>query len=144
MLEIQPNKEPFLFVNDSLKVNYLKSATCKILLSPDDWFFKCHWPGNPNMPAALQLESMTQVGGMILFSSLEDKPKYLYVRKINNAVFYRKIIPNTEIIIISEAIKYQKGIMSVKSKIKCNRSDFLYSKSEFSLINPEVIPKLSS
>ena len=82
MLEIQPNKEPFLFVNNSLKVNYLKSATCKILLSPDDWFFKCHWPGNPNMPAALQLESMTQVGGMILFSSLEDKPKYLYVRKI--------------------------------------------------------------
>ena len=144
MLEIQPNKEPFLFVNDSLKVNYLKSASCKILLSPDDWFFKCHWPGNPNMPAALQLESMTQVGGMILFSSLEDKPKYLYVRKINNAVFYRKIIPNTEIIIISEAIKYQKGIMSIKSKINCNRSDSLYSKSEFSLINPEVIPKLSS
>ena len=144
MLEIQPNKEPFLFVNDSLKVNYLKSASCKILLSPDDWFFKCHWPGNPNMPAALQLESMTQVGGMILFSSLEDKPKYLYVRKINNAVFYRKIIPNTEIIIISEAIKYQKGIMSVKSQIKCNRSGSLYSKSEFSLINPDVIPKISS
>ena len=144
MLEIQPNKEPFLFVNNSLKVNYLKSASCKILLSPDDWFFKCHWPGNPNMPAALQLESMTQVGGMILFSSLDKKPKYLYVRKINNAVFYRKIIPNTEIIIISEAIKYQKGIMSVKSQIKCNRSDALYSKSEFSLINPDVIPKFLS
>ena len=144
MLEIQPNKEPFLFVNNSLKVNYLKSASCKILLSPDDWFFKCHWPGNPNMPAALQLESMTQVGGMILFSSLDNKPKYLYIRKINNAVFYRKIIPNTEIIIISEAIKYQKGIMSVKSQIKCNRSDSLYSKSEFSLINPDVIPKFLS
>ena len=144
MVEIQPNKEPFLFVNNSLKVNYLKSASCKILLSPDDWFFKCHWPGNPNMPAALQLESMTQVGGMILFSSLDNKPKYLYVRKINNAVFYRKIIPNTEIIIISEAIKYQKGIMSVKSQIKCNRSDSLYSKSEFSLINPDVIPKFPS
>ena len=54
------------------------------------------------MPAALQLETMTQVGGMILFCSLEDKPKYLYVRKITNAVFYRKIVPNTEIIIISE------------------------------------------
>ena len=144
MLEIQPNKEPFLFVNNSLKVNNLKSATCKILLSPNDWFFKCHWPGNPNMPAALQLESMTQVGGMILFNSLENKPKYLYVRKITNAVFYRKIIPNTEIIIISEAIKYQKGIMSVKSKIKCNKSDSLYSKSEFSLINPDVIPKFAS
>ena len=144
MLEIQPNKEPFLFVNNSLKVNYLKSATCTILLSPDDWFFKCHWPGNPNMPAALQLETMTQVGGMILFCSLDDKPKYLYVRKIANAVFYRKIVPNTEVIIISEAIKYQKGIMSIKSKIKCNKSNLLYSKSEFSLINPDVIPKFAS
>ena len=66
-------------------------------MSPDDWFFKCHWPKNPNMPAALQIETMTQVGGMILFYSLEDKPKYLYVRKITNAVFYRKIVPNTDI-----------------------------------------------
>ena len=144
MLEIQPNKDPFLFVNNSLKVEYLKSASCTLLLSPTDWFFKCHWPGNPNMPAALQLESMTQVGGMILFASLKEKPKYLYVRKITNAVFYRKIIPNTKIIVISESTKYLKGMMSVKSKIKCTESNLLYSKSEFTLINPDVIPKVSS
>ena len=143
MLEIQPNQDPFLFINNSLEVEHLKMATCTLLLSPNDWFFKCHWPGNPNMPAALQLETMTQVGGMILFCSLENKPKYLYVRKIANAVFYRKIVPNSEITIISEAIKYQKGIMSVKSRIKCTKSDLLYSKSDFSLINPDVIPKVS-
>ena len=34
--------------------------------------------------------------------------------------------------------------MSVKSKIKCKKSDLLFSKSEFSLINPDVIPKVSS
>ena len=111
MLEIQPNQEPFLFINKSLKVKHLESATCTLNLSPDEWFFKCHWPGNPNMPAALQLETMTQVGGMILFCSLVKKPKYLYVRKISNAVFFRKIVPNTEITIISVAIKYHKGIM---------------------------------
>ena len=144
LIELQPNRSPFLFIDEISNCEIEKTSTTIKYLDPKEWFFKCHWPGNPNMPAALQLESMTQVGGMILFSSLEDKPKYLYVRKINNAVFYRKIIPNTEIIIISEAIKYQKGIMSIKSKIKCNRSDILYSKSEFSLINPEVIPKLSS
>ena len=96
------------------------------------------------MPAALQLESMTQVGGMILFTSLEKKPKYLYVRKITNAVFYRKIMPNSEIVVMSESTKYLKGIMSVKSKIKCTKSNLLYSKSEFTLINPDVIPKVSS
>ena len=143
MLEIQPNREPFLFINKSIEVKYLKSASCSVLLIPDDWFFKCHWPGNPNMPAALQLESMTQVGGMILFGSLKNKPKYLYVRKITNAVFYRKIVPNTEILITSESTKYQKGIMSVKSEIKCKKSDVLFSKSQFSLINPDDVPKVS-
>jgi 3-hydroxyacyl-[acyl-carrier-protein] dehydratase len=143
MLEIQPNQEPFLFINNSLKVKHFESATCTLKLSPNEWFFKCHWPGNPNMPAALQLETMTQVGGMILFCSLENKPKHLYVRKIANAVFFRKILPNTEITIISESIKYHKGIMSVKSKIKCKKTDLIFSKSEFSLINPEVIPKVS-
>ena len=143
MLEIQPNKEPFLFVNKTIEVNYLQSATCSVFLSPDEWFFKCHWPGNPNMPAALQLETMTQVGGMILFGSLKNKPEYLYVRKITNTVFYRKIIPNTEIIIISETKKYQKGILSVESEIRCKKSDILFSKSQFSLINPEDVPKVS-
>ena len=143
MLEIQPNKDPFLFVNNSLKVEYLKSASCTLLLSPTDWFFKCHWPDNPNMPAALQLESMTQVGGMILFVSLENKPKYLYVRKISNATFYRKVIPGTEIRITSNVSKYQNGIMSVVSNIKCEKTEILFSKSEFTLINPDVIPKVS-
>ena len=143
MLEIQPNKEPFLFVNKTIEVKYMKSATCSVLLLPDDWFFKCHWPGNPNMPAALQLESMTQVGGMILFCSLKKKPKFLYVRKITNAVFYRKIVPSTEIIIVSESTKYQKGILSVKSEIRCKKSDLLFSKSQFSLINPDDVPKVS-
>ena len=143
MLEIQPNKDPFLFVNSSLKVEYLKSASCTLLLSPTDWFFKCHWPDNPNMPAALQLESMTQVGGMILFVSLEKKPKYLYVRKISNATFYRKVIPGTEIRITSNVIKYQNGVMSVVSNIKCEKTEILFSKSEFTLINPDVIPKVS-
>ncbi len=143
MLEIQPNREPFLFINKSIEVKYLKSASCSVLLTPDNWFFKCHWPGNPNMPAALQLESMTQVGGMILFGSLQNKPQYLYVRKITNAVFYRKIVPNTEILIISESTKYQKGIMTLKSEIKCKKTDVLFSKSQFSLINPDDVPKVS-
>ena len=143
MLEIQPNQEPFLFINNSLVVKSFQSATCTLVLSPDEWFFKCHWPGNPNMPAALQLETMTQVGGMILFCSLKDKPKYLYIRKITNAVFYRKIIPEAEIVITSDSIKYDKGIMSVKSKIECKKSGLLYSKSEYSLVNPDIIPKVS-
>ena len=89
----------------SLKVEYLKSASCTFFLSPDDWFFKCHWPGNPNMPAALQLESMTQVGGMILFTSLEKKPKYLYVEKLLMQFFIVKSF-NSEIVVMSESTKY--------------------------------------
>jgi len=46
---------------DSLQVEEGAWAEAKIDLKEGDWFFKCHFPGNPIFPEFLLLESMGQV-----------------------------------------------------------------------------------
>ena len=143
MLNLQPNIDPFLFINSSLKVEHLISAECDYALSENEWYFKVHWPGNPNMPAALQLETMTQVAGMILFVSLKDKPKNLYIREIKSSVFYKKIIPGIIITAEAKVESYKKGILKSKARIYNKTTKYIYSKAEFSLVNPDLIKPMN-
>ena len=37
------------------------------VLREDEWFFKVHWPNDPNMPGMLQLEALTQLCALAIF-----------------------------------------------------------------------------
>ena len=48
--EIKPfNKSGFIF-NDGGKIKYIEGYK---ILKKNEWFFKVHWPGDPNMPCLL-------------------------------------------------------------------------------------------
>ena len=36
-------------------------------LNKDEWFFKVHWPNDPNMPGMLQVEALVQMSALCLF-----------------------------------------------------------------------------
>ena len=46
---------------DTLIVDEGEKASGYVKLSPGDWFFQCHFPGMPVLPATLLVETMTQV-----------------------------------------------------------------------------------
>ena len=57
------------------------------------------------MPGVLQLETMAQVGGVLILSTVEDPQNYLtYFMKIDNAKFKQKVIPGDIIIFRLELI----------------------------------------
>ena len=89
-LRRQPNIKPYLFLTGDIEIVDANKARCRLNLSAENWYFKAHWPGNENMPAALQLESMTQLGGLMLLMEHKDG-KYIYIRKIEKSVFYKMI-----------------------------------------------------
>ena len=57
ILNFQKNRDEFLMFDEVTEVIPGKSARGYKNLNEDLWFFKLHWPGDPNMPASLQLES---------------------------------------------------------------------------------------
>lgn len=57
---ILPMRYPYMLL-DSLCVEEGAWAEAELHLKEEDWFFACHFPGNPVFPAFLLLESMGQV-----------------------------------------------------------------------------------
>ena len=56
-----------------------KSAQGYKKLTKDEWFFKVHWPGDPNMPGMLQVEALVQMSSLIVFTQPNMSGKKLYI-----------------------------------------------------------------
>ena len=61
ILEVQKNRHPYLLIDYASKVIPGKLADGYKLLKKNEWFFKVHWPGDPNMPGMLQVEALVQM-----------------------------------------------------------------------------------
>ena len=63
ILHYLKNRPPLLMI-DSAVVKPGCSAFSNNYLRQDDWYFPCHFPGNPMMPGVLQLESVFQTAAL--------------------------------------------------------------------------------
>ena len=73
LLQYQPNRPPFLMIDYVSKVKPGEFAEGYKNLPHDEWFFPIHFPGNPNMPGALQLEALAQMLTVVPLHSQEIK-----------------------------------------------------------------------
>ena len=136
LIEIQPNRKPFLFIDTIVECNEEKNSRTIKYLNKDEWYFKCHWENDPNMPAMLQLEAMSQTASMCLFS-LNDPPEKLYLVSVDKASFRKKIIPKMRIEITSIFLEKVKNIYEFKSIIREQKTRHLISKSFLKLLWPK-------
>ena len=136
LVELQPNKMPFLFLEDLVEVIPEKKVVNEYYLDDELWFFKCHWEHDPNMPAMLQLEAMSQTASICLFS-LKNPPEKLYLVSIDNASFRKKIKPKMKIEITSVFLERTQNIYKFKSVIREKDNRTLLSKSFLKLLWPK-------
>ena len=136
-LERQPNKEPYLFLTKNIRMIDSNKAICRLNLSKNNWYFKAHWPGNENMPAALQIETMTQLGGLMLLTR-DEYAKFIYVRKIEKSTFYKMIRPEEKLYSEVEIISGKRGVYELKGRIK-DEDENCYSRAKFTMISPKEI-----
>ena len=66
--EYQQNREPYLLIDEATEVIPGKSAKGFKILKNNEWFFKVHWPNDPNMPGMLQIESLVQMSALANFN----------------------------------------------------------------------------
>ena len=137
--EYQMNREPYLMIDYVTEVIPGKSAKGYKDLKNDEWFFKVHWPNNPNMPGMLQIEALIQMCALSILSLPGNKGKVMYLTSANKMKFIKKIVPNSRLYIETKIKSFKhglaicEGIGLVEKQMAC--------KAEFCLILPDEIKK---
>ena len=129
IIKIQKNRDPYLLIDYATKVVPGKSVEGYKILKKNEWFFKVHWPGDPNMPGMLQVEAMVQMSSLIIFTLPNISEKTLYLADSNNIKFFKKIVHGDKLKIVSKLISISRGLYKfesegyVRKKIAC-RANF--------------------
>ena len=137
ILKIQKNQDPFLMVDE---IEYVQPGTriiAKKFLNPELWFFKVHWPGDPNMPGVLQVECMTQACALILQTQKKFENETIYISSIEKALFKQKVTPESELKIVGEIISSNRGLFKCKAETIFKSK--VASKAQINIIVPNLL-----
>jgi|TARA_B100001094_G_C18138891_1_gene776717 UDP-3-O-[3-hydroxymyristoyl] N-acetylglucosamine deacetylase/3-hydroxyacyl-[acyl-carrier-protein] dehydratase len=121
IMNILPHRPPFLFVDKILEISDTSITGLKYV-SPDESYFKGHFPGRPVMPGVLQIEAMAQVGGVLVLSTFPDPENYLtFFARIENAKFKRTVVPGDVLIFKLELLSpIRRGISHMIARAYVN------------------------
>ena len=137
--EYQQNREPYLLIDCATEIIPGQSAKGYKDLKDDEWFFKVHWPKDPNMPGMLQIEALVQMCALSILSLPGNKGKVMYLTSATNLMFVKKITPNTRLYIETKVKNFKRGMANcegiglIDQKMVC--------KADFNLILPDEIKK---
>ena len=126
ILGLLPHRYPFALVDKVIEHVPGKKAVALKNVTLNEPQFQGHFPDRPLMPGVLIVESMAQVGGLIV-TQMQDLPKGLFVFAcINNVKFRKPVTPGDQLVITCEllSIKRQrfgkvKGEVHVDGRLVC-------------------------
>ena len=124
IMNILPHRPPFLLVDKIFELSETHVIGMKNV-TMNEPFFQGHFPGAPIMPGVLQIEAMTQAGGVLLLNTVSDPDNYLtFFMKIDNAKFKRPVYPGDTLLFkldlispIRRGICHMKGIIFVNGNL---------------------------
>lgn len=140
ILQLQQNRDPYLMIDYATEVVPGEKSEGYKILNENEWFFKVHWPGDPNMPGMLQIEALVQMSSLALLSLPGNEGKLIYLLNVENANFKKKVTPknklilNTQIKTLKRGIATVEGVALIDNHICCN--------AKFKVVLPHEIIKL--
>ncbi|MEQ1693553.1 MAG: UDP-3-O-acyl-N-acetylglucosamine deacetylase [Gemmatimonas sp.] len=110
IMQVLPHRYPFLLVDRILDIEEGKRIVGIKNVTINEPFFQGHFPGHPIMPGVLIVESMAQVGGMLLMRSITDPTsKVVYFMSLDNIKFRRPVRPGDQLRLDLEVVQ-QRGM----------------------------------
>lgn len=141
ILEYQQNKDPYLMIDYASEVIPGVSSKGYKILKETDWFFKVHWPGDPNMPGMLQVEALVQMASLSILSMPGNKGKIMYLTSADNIKLIKKVLIGDKLNLETKVISWKRGVGKFEGVAKVNTN--IVSKASFGLILPDELKSFS-
>ena len=127
ILGLLPHRYPFALVDRVIEHIPGEKAVAIKNITINEPQFQGHFPERPLMPGVLIVESMAQVGGLIV-TQMPDLPSGLFVfAGIDNVKFRRPVVPGDQLIITCNLLSIKrkrfgkvKGEAHVEGKLVCS------------------------
>jgi UDP-3-O-[3-hydroxymyristoyl] N-acetylglucosamine deacetylase/3-hydroxyacyl-[acyl-carrier-protein] dehydratase len=132
--KILPHRYPFLLVDRIIELTETKAVGIKGV-TINDYFFRGHFPDRPVMPGVLLVETIAQVGGMIILNKREHLGKLAYFMGIDNVRFRKPVVPGDQLVIEAQLTRLRsrtgqvKGRALVDGNVVCE-AELLFSLAE--------------
>lgn len=115
VMRILPHRYPFLLVDKVLEMQPEKRIVGLKNVTINEPFFQGHFPGSPIMPGVLIIEAMGQVGGLMLFNSVERPDDWLvYFMGVDKVRFRKPVLPGDQIIFELEMVKRRGSVCMMR------------------------------
>ena len=101
LIEMLPQKPPFLFVDHILEVEQLKRVVGSKVFPEGHPIFENHFPGEPLLPGVIVIEALAQLAGVALIKQ-EGVPLRGYLAEVKRVRFHRLVYPGEEILLAVE------------------------------------------
>ena len=121
IIKILPHRYPFLLVDRITELEPEKRIVGLKNVTMNEEFFQGHFPGAPVMPGVLILESMAQVGGILIYRDMPNRDeKLIYFSGIESAKFRRPVTPGDQLIIEVETVnrRHNFGKMAGRATVE--------------------------
>ncbi|MCZ6673973.1 MAG: bifunctional UDP-3-O-[3-hydroxymyristoyl] N-acetylglucosamine deacetylase/3-hydroxyacyl-ACP dehydratase [Verrucomicrobia bacterium] len=139
LLNLLPHRYPFLMVDrvldikeDNTELTAVKNVTI------NEPHFTGHYPGNPIMPAVLQIEAMAQTAGILMLRRCGGENKVPLFINADKVKLRKIVIPGDQLVIEAKILKIRGNKIGTASAV-CKVNGVVVSSSElmFALVDDE-------
>jgi beta-hydroxyacyl-ACP dehydratase FabZ len=136
ILKVLPQRYPFLLVDRILETDGLTYMVGLKNVTINEPFFQGHFPDHPVMPGVLLVESIAQVGVILLLGGDQSRnSKLVYFSGIDKCRFRQPVIPGDqlriEVRVLKQRNRYFKmmgqalvdGNVAVEAELSCSLVD---------------------
>ena len=106
--ELLPHREPMLLIDELYDIKKLLSATAVVNVKKNSFFVNGHFPGQPDMPWVLIVESFGQAAAALTAHGLDKSTyenKLVFLMGVEKARFRNPVIPDCKLELNIEAIR---------------------------------------
>ncbi len=140
ILQVLPHRYPFLMVDRILELEPGRRAVGLKNVTINEGFFQGHFPGHAVMPGVLLVESMAQVGGVILLSMTGHEGKLAYFAGMDKVRFRRPVVPGDTLILEVEVVKHRGSFGWVRGVARVDGEVVMVAELSYSLVPSDAPP----